>query len=98
MPVTLTDSQKVVGTFVPVDAKGNATAPGGPLSVSVGDATVLSASVIDATTFSISAVGPLGANIAVSVTDGVATAQDSVTVVGGAEVSASISFGAPTAQ
>jgi len=94
MPATITDIQTVVGTFQALDAKGNPTAPGGPLVVTVGDPTIATGATIDATTFSIVGVKP--GSCPVQVTDGVATAQDVVTVTGSAEASASIAFGAPT--
>jgi hypothetical protein len=96
--MTITDSQKIQGTFQAVDKKGNPTNPAGPLVVSVGDSNVLDSTVDDETHFTIIAKGPLGTGIPISVTDGVATAQDSIDVTGGAEASASISFGTPQEQ
>ena len=97
--VTITDAQKVQGTFQAVDAKGQPTAPGGPLQVTVGDPAKLAFTIDDATHFTISAVGPVdAAGVGVQVTDGVATAQDSVIITGSAEASASIAFGAPVSQ
>ena len=98
MPLVLTDIQKCQGTFNALDAKGNPTTPAGPLAVTLGDPSVLSATVDDATHFTVSALGPLSASVGVQVTDGVASASDTVTVVGSAEASASITFGAPVNQ
>ncbi len=104
---TLTDTQKIPFSFQAQDAKGNPCPPSGPLVVTIGDPTMLSSTVdahdgssapVTGTLTALGPVTPAGTPVAVQMTDGVATAQGSLTITGGAEAAAALTFGAPVAQ
>jgi len=99
MATILTDSQKLtLGPVSAVDAKGNPTALGGPVTFVLSDDTMGTlVPAADGLSCDFVAGAKLG-DVQVQVSDTVLSGTADLTVIAGAEASLSVPVGAPVAQ